>query len=87
MACLIANLLVPFQLTMIIMTYFNEESGELYRRRYLLTGVTVVAIFLIPLIVECLVWGTFPFNFDAKGIGRLRLIPFFPWPDNPYGSL
>lgn len=87
LAALVMNLQIPIQLTMLIMTYFDESSPDAFRKRYLFTCFTVIAIFIFPLIVECVVWGSFPLNFDSNGVGRLRLIPFFPWPNNPYGSL
>jgi cytochrome bd-type quinol oxidase subunit 2 len=66
------NLLIPFQLTVMVSAYFNDESESLYQKRYLLTCLTVVAIVLVPLVVEFIVWGSFPFNIDAHGNGRLR---------------
>lgn len=87
LAALVMNLQMPIQLTMLISTYFGESSSGMFRKRYLFTCFTIAAIFIFPLLVECVVWGSFPFNFDANGVGRLRLIPFLPWPSNPYGSL
>jgi hypothetical protein len=52
----------------------------------------LLALFLIllalsvPLVTDALIWGSFPFNIDNKGVARLRLIPFLPWPDGSFGE-
>jgi hypothetical protein len=56
------------------------------RRRYVYAFVIFIAILLLPLVTDALLWGSFPFTFDSRGIGRLRLIPFIPWPDSRFGQ-
>lgn len=46
----------------------------------------MVGIFLLPFVSEALIWGSFPFTFDHNGVGRLRMIPFIPWPSGDYGE-
>lgn len=54
------------------------------KHRYILVGAAVVSVILLPLITDTLIWGSFPFQFDDSGVGRLRLIPFVPWPSGGY---
>ena len=84
---LIANLLLPFQLVLLIPGLFDPGEPDVYSKRYRYALMAIVGIFVIPLLVEAVVWGSFPFNYDPDGTGRLRLIPFVPWPTNPFGSL
>jgi hypothetical protein len=46
----------------------------------------ILGIFLLPFATEALMWGSFPFTFDSHGTGRLRMIPFVPWPSAGYGE-
>lgn len=57
-------------------------GGQPWRYSLLL----IVGIFLLPFVAEALMWGSFPFTFDADGIGRLRMISFVPWPCGDYGE-
>jgi hypothetical protein len=43
-----------------------------------------IIIFLSPLVTDLLIWGSFPLTFDNEGVGRLRMIPFIPWPSVGY---
>jgi hypothetical protein len=47
----------------------------------------IVAIVLLPFVTDTLIWGSFPFVFDDQGVGRLRMIPFIPWPAGHFGEL
>ena len=55
--------------------------------RWLYSVLIIIGIFLIPIIAEALMWGTFPFTIDSEGNSRLRLIPFIPWPSGDFGYL
>ncbi len=48
--------------------------------------MAIAGTFVVATLVEAIIWGSFPLEFDQAGIGRLRLIPFIPWPDRAYGS-
>lgn len=61
-------------------------TGMDTRKRNLYVALIIVTIFLLPLLTDALTWGSFPFNFDNRGLGRLRMIPFIPWPDGPFGQ-
>jgi len=56
------------------------------KRRYVYVCLLVAAVFLLPFLIDALTWGSFPFNRDDDGVHRLRLIPFIPWPQGPYGD-
>lgn len=49
------------------------------------TLLILAAILLLPFVTDALIWGSFPFTFE-DGAWRLRMIPFFPWPERPYGQ-
>jgi hypothetical protein len=55
-------------------------------KAYLIAIVICLAILLFPLATDALIWGSFPFPVDRQGISRLRMIPFIPWPDAPFGQ-
>jgi hypothetical protein len=55
-------------------------------KRFLYVLLLALTIFLLPFVSDALIWGSFPFNIDDAGVSRLRLIPFFPWPDGQFGQ-
>ncbi len=61
-----------------------STSGS--RRRYLQSVLILAAVLLLPFLTDALIWGSFPFTIDNEGVHRLRMIPFFPWPDAPFGQ-
>jgi hypothetical protein len=42
-----------------------------------------VAIFVTALLLQAVIWGSFPLPVDKDGYIHVRLIPFIPWPDIP----
>jgi hypothetical protein len=54
--------------------------------RYIRVFVILFLIFMLPVITDALLWGSFPFTFDRNGIARLRMIPFIPWPSGNFGE-
>jgi hypothetical protein len=54
------------------------------KHRGVLTAIAIAGVILLPFVTDTLIWGSFPFQFDDAGIGRLRLIPFLPWPSGGY---
>jgi hypothetical protein len=70
-----------------LITVLIKSANELKARQRLLYSVLlIVGIFLLPFIVEALIWGSFPFVIDDQGISRLRLFPFIPWPWGRFGE-
>ena len=61
-------------------------DGLRTKKLVLYSVLIVVGIFLVPIIAEPLMWGSFPFNIDDQGVSRLRLIPFIPWPEGHFGE-
>jgi hypothetical protein len=55
-------------------------------RRPLYSIFVIVGIFLLPVITDAFVWGSFLLTFDNEGKGRLRMIPFVPWPSGRFGE-
>ncbi len=58
-------------------------ARQQWRWVLLMVGV----ILLLPIVTDFLIWGSFPLMFDNEGVGRLRMIPFIPWPSGEYGEL
>ena len=54
--------------------------------RWLWVIVMAVALLLLPFVSDVLIWGSFPFTYDNAGVGRLRTIPFIPWPSREQGG-
>ena len=73
----------PLQGMMLAMSALTADV----RYRTLITLGVLLLIFVSPLITDTLIWGSFPFTYDSEGIGRLRFIPFVPWPSGGYGAL
>jgi len=46
----------------------------------------VAAIFVLPIVTDFLIWGSFPFTIDREGASRLRVIPFIPRPSGHIGE-
>jgi hypothetical protein len=65
---------------------FDRNTVTNRQTRVVRALVILAAIFLLPFVTDALIWGSFPLTFDEHGNGRLRLIPFLPWPDRPYGQ-
>jgi hypothetical protein len=86
LAVTISSVILPVQGIVVIPSVLSSapESGEAKRR--LLALLLIVLVFCLPFITDALIWGSFPFNIDGTGTARLRLIPFLPWPDAPFGQ-
>jgi hypothetical protein len=85
-SAILFSLSYPIQSLLLIRGFLLDTEVGSPMRRYSYAAATVVGTFALALIVEAVIWGSFPLDVDAKGIGHLRLIPFVPWPDRPYGS-
>jgi len=83
---ILASVLVPIQGVFVAVVLLSSREPATFRRRYLSTLLVVIGILVLPFVTDTITWGAFPFTFDASGAGRLRLIPFIPWPDAPYGT-
>jgi hypothetical protein len=83
---IIASVLVPIQGAFMAIGLLSSKEPTVARHRYLSASLCVIGIAVLPFVTDTILWGTFPFTFDEAGIGRLRLIPFIPWPDAPYGT-
>jgi hypothetical protein len=67
----------------LLITSANELKA---RQRWLYSVLLIVVIFLLPIIADALIWGSFPFVIDDEGVSRLRMIPFIPWPWGRFGE-
>jgi hypothetical protein len=80
----LAAIFLPIVLMLYIPTYFERtDENTAFRKRYIYTIVTVVAIWLAVLLIQFLIWGSFPIGFDKENYVHIRMIPFIPWPEAP----
>ena len=80
-SCVLWSVIMPFQLLLIIPSFFGADSG-FYQRRYLWTIAVLVSLVAACVVQQVIIWGAFPLPADTNGIIRLRIIPFLPWPDS-----
>jgi hypothetical protein len=71
---------VTFPLNGLGVIAFLVAERQQWRWVFLITAV----ILLLPVVTDTLVWGSFPFTFDDRGVARIRMIPFIPWPSRGY---
>lgn len=69
-----------------IVLIWSMATADGLKRRYAYLFLLVAVVFLLPILIDAVTWGSFPFNIDNDGVHRLRLIPFIPWPQGPYGD-
>jgi hypothetical protein len=73
-------------ITGVFAAFALASNGGPDRRRIVGTLGIWILVLVLPLVTDAVIWGSFPFAFDANGVQHLRLIPFFPWPNAPYGQ-
>ena len=56
----------------------KERTGSSYG----LLGFVVIVVMLM--VVHEVVWGSVPLAYDANGAEHIRMIPFIPWPTEPF---
>ncbi|HVS88396.1 MAG TPA: hypothetical protein VHF01_09260 [Candidatus Acidoferrum sp.] len=71
-------------LSMIPIAFVDDESNELFKKRYGFSLLAVLAICVGEFFFLTLMWGSFPLEVDSQNYVRLRLIPFFPWPSREF---
>jgi hypothetical protein len=74
---------LPIKLILLIPVYFVKDNG-LYKKRFLCALGVVAAIWISAVIIQLILWGSFPLPIDKEGYVRVRMIPFLPWPDTPF---
>jgi len=84
-AAAFASVLSPLQLLSYIPVFFvNDPENSSYKRRYLWAACLVILIPISCVLIQYIIWGSFPFHTDKQGYGHLRMIPFIPWPQSPF---
>ena len=79
-----AWIILPLNLAFSIPVLFSDKRPA---KHPYWTSIGIVALIWIScLVLEAIIWGSFPLEVDKHGFGHLRLIPFFPWPQRPYGE-
>lgn len=78
------SIIWPVQGLLLGMAILGEQSRG--RARIVIAMACVVLVLALPFVTDTLLWGSFPFTFDKQGYGRIRFIPFVPWPSGGYGA-
>jgi len=81
-SCVLASVFLPLTLLLIIPAFFDPGASG-YNRRYLLSFAFFIGIPVVCLILQVIIWGSFPLSVDQEGYTHLRMIPFLPWPETP----
>lgn len=74
---------MPLQLAFLIPGFFENRQEGTFAKKYGLTMLVVVGIFLATVVLRVMIWGSFPLEVDEQGIQHLRIVPFFPFPSRP----
>jgi hypothetical protein len=78
---MLSTIVFPIKiLSMIPIAFVDDESNELFKKRYRFSLLAVLAICVGEFLLLTIMWGSFPLEVDSQNYIRLRLIPFFPWP-------
>ncbi len=64
--------------------FVDDESNGLFKKRYRFSLLAVIAICVGEFLFITIMWGSFPLEVDSQNYVRLRMIPFFPWPDRAF---
>ena len=83
----VASVLGPLRGLKVISAVVTADDEVPVKKRYLYAFLLAAGIFLLPFITDTLIWGSFPLGYDHQGVLRLRLFPFFPWPEGHYGEI
>lgn len=81
-SAVITSVFLPLQLLLVVLSFFDPDV-PLSRRRHLWSFAVVVVIVLSALLLQAVIWGSFPLPVDKDGYIHVRMIPFIPWPDSP----
>ena len=81
-SAIVGSVGLPVVLLLLVPIFFNQDASG-YKRRYLLSLGVAIDIVLSSLLLQVIIWGSFPLPVDKEGYIHLRLIPFFPWPETP----
>jgi hypothetical protein len=76
------SIFLPFQLFLMVPAFFDSEVLA-YRRPYLWSLCMVITIAISAILLQAIIWGSFPLPADKDDYIHLRMIPFIPWPDMP----
>ena len=81
-ACVFLSIALPVQMTLFIPAVFDPQFPR-YRRRYLVSFLIAAGIFAVCVVLQAVVWGSFPLPVDRDNHIHVRMIPFWPWPETP----
>ena len=78
----LTSLFLPVQFFLLIPSFF-KRGVPMYRRRYLCSLGVVLGIAISAVVIQAIIWGSFPLPTDKDSYIHVRIIPFIPWPDSP----
>jgi hypothetical protein len=79
-SAVILSIFLPFRLLLFIPLLFVPDV-QTYKRRYVWSFGIVVVIVISALLIQGVIWGSFPLPASKDGYIHLRMIPFIPWPE------
>jgi len=76
----IASIYLPIALLISIIGSFTASLSQ----RFLYSLRALALIVGLSVMIQVVLWGSYPLGYDANGTQHLRLIPFLPWPHIPF---
>lgn len=80
-----ASIWLPFQALILIPCFFDPSSEDLTDHPYRNSTICFCGALALVYVTWFVMWGTFPLDNSPEGV-RIRLIPFFPWPNHSFFS-
>ena len=79
---ILASVVLPLQLLFYIPLLFSKDTVNY--KKYLYSVLIIIGIAVSAVLLQLIVWGSCPYEFDSNGYEHLRMIPFIPWPRLPF---
>ena len=73
------SVILPIAFMLMIPSFF-ERGMPRYGRRYLASVGIILATAVSALVLQVVIWGSFPLANDDAGFVHVRIFPFIPWP-------
>jgi hypothetical protein len=76
----VTSIMLPLGLLSSITTVFEASTS----RKLLYSARTVALTVGLSVVIQIVIWGSYPLGSDANGMEHIRMIPFFPWPQTSF---
>lgn len=82
LAVVLTSVLLPVYIMLTIPSFFANKNNEAtYRRRYLLSFLSLFGLLAVVVLTQFAIQASFPLCWESNGTERFRLIPFMPCPN------